>query len=38
MFISKIKTLQMNKLLVTPLTAPAKEETQKNFKLKLAYN
>lgn len=38
MFISKIKTLQMNKLLVTPLTVPAKEQTQKNFKRKLAYN
>lgn len=29
MFISKIKTLGMNKLLVTPLTASAKEQTQK---------
>lgn len=30
MFISKRKTLQMNKLLVTPLTASAMEQTNKN--------
>lgn len=30
MFNSKRKTLQMNKLLVTPLTASAKEQQQKN--------
>lgn len=32
MFISKRKTLQMNKLLGTPMTAPAKEQTNKQTK------